>query len=138
DLGRRALAYNQELRAAGLDAEIAALGVRTARWQYAPTFSLGAGEMVNDDFNSSTGAKHDSTVVTLGLTIPLWVGAKAAGVREAEARVRAAGAMEAGERERILADVARTGFRVRNASRLAELYGKSLVPQAEQALLRSE
>jgi len=138
ELSRRALAYNQELREAGVEVELAEVGKRLARWNYAPTFSLGAGEMKNDEFDAASGRKSDSTVVTFGLTIPLWVPAKAAGVREADAKLRAARAEEAGRRERLVADVARTGFRLRNAGRLAALYGRELVPQAEKALVRSQ
>jgi outer membrane protein TolC len=137
-LARRAVEHNQELRAAGVEVEAAGVGARLARWAYAPTFALGGGPMINDDFDSSSGRRSDSTVVTFGLTLPIWYGAREAGVREADAKVRAARAAEAGERERVVADVARAAFRVRNASRLAELYGRELVPQAEAALLRSQ
>jgi outer membrane protein TolC len=138
ELSRRALARNQEIRAAGIEAEGAGIGVRLARWEYAPMFTLGAGKMVNDDYDPASGMKEDSNVVSLGLTIPIWAGAKSAAVREAEARERAALSAESGERERVAADVARLAFRVRNASRLAVLYGRELVPQAEKALLRSQ
>jgi outer membrane protein, heavy metal efflux system len=137
-LTRRALAYNQELREAGVDVEMAQIGRRMAHWNYAPMFTLGAGEMKNDEFDMATGETEDSTVFTLGLTIPLWVPAKAAAVREAGAKLRAAQAEETGRRERLVADVARTAFRLRNAARLATLYGRDLVPQAEKALLRSQ
>lgn len=137
-LARRALERNQELRAAGVEVDVAQLGRRLARWDYAPMFSVGAGRMVNDDFDVATGRTRDSATVTFGMTLPIWTGAKNAAVREAEARERAARAAESGERERVVADVARLAFRVRNAYRLAELYGRELVPQAEKALLRSQ
>jgi outer membrane protein TolC len=138
ELARRALAYNQELREAGVGVETAQLDRKLAKWEYAPMFSIGAGEMENDDVDMATGKTRDSAVVTFGLTIPLWVPAKAAGVREAEAKLRAARAAESGRREQVLADVARLGFRLRNAARLATLYGRELVPQAEKALVRSQ
>lgn len=138
ELSRRAMAWNQELREAGVESEVARIGAKMARWEYAPMFTVGAGTMVGDDYNMDTGRTRDSNVVSLGLTIPLWVPAKAAGVREADAKLRAARAAESGRRELLLADVARIGFRLRNASRLATLYGRELVPQAEKALLRSQ
>lgn len=138
DLARRAIAHNQELREAGVDVEASQIGARLARWEYAPMFSVGAGKMRNDDFEMATGETRDSDVVTFGLTIPIWFDAKAAGVREADAKLRAARAAEAGRREQVLADVARIGFRLRNAGRLAALYGRELVPQAEKALVRSQ
>lgn len=138
DLADRALARNQELRAAGVEVEVAEIGERLARWSYAPMFSIGAGKMVNDEFDMETGRKADSALVTFGMTLPIQVGAKSAAVLEAEAKARAARAAETGERERVAADVARLGFRLRNAARLAVLYGRELVPQAEKALLRSQ
>ncbi len=138
DLMARALAYNQELRAAGVEVEIAQLAARRARWDYAPMFTVGAGKMVNDAFEMDTGETRDGAVVSLGLTLPLWWPAKAAAVREADARQRGARAAESGQRERLAADVARTAFRVNNSARLAQLYGGELVPQAEAALLRSQ
>jgi outer membrane protein TolC len=137
-LARRAIEHNQELRTAGVEVEVAGVGARLARWAYAPTFEIGGGPMINDEFDMASGRRTDSTVLTFGLTLPIWYGARDAGVREADAKVRAARAVESGERERVVADVARVAFRVRNSSRLAELYGKELVPQAESALVRSQ
>jgi outer membrane protein TolC len=137
-LAARALERNQEVRAAGVEIAAATIGKRLAEWDYAPQFSIGAGKMFNDEFDMATGDKEDSAVVTFGMTLPIWYGAKSAAVREAEAKVRASQAAEAGERERVATDVARLGFRLRNASRLSVLYGRELVPQAEKALLRSQ
>jgi len=61
-----------------------------------------------------------------------------ANIREADANLRAARADEMDRRAKLAADVARAAFRLRNAQRLAELYGRELVPQAEQALVRSQ
>jgi outer membrane protein, heavy metal efflux system len=138
ELARRALAYNQELREAGVDVEVAQLRSRLARWDYAPTFTVGAGLMKNDEIDPAMGTHEDSTIVTLGLTIPIWFQAKAAAVREADANLRAARAAEAGQRERVVAEVARIAFRLRNSGRLASLYGRELVPQAEKALVRAQ
>jgi outer membrane protein TolC len=138
DLARRALAYNQELRAAGVMTESAALAARRARWELAPSFEIGGGKMFNDDYDPSTGDKHDSTVLTLGVTVPLWFPAHVANIREADANLRAARADEMDRRAKLAANVARAAFRLRNAQRLAELYGRELVPQAEQALVRSQ
>ncbi len=137
-LTRRALEHNQELRAAGVDVASAEIGARLARWEWAPMFSVGASTMRNDAYDMATGATRDSTTVSLGFTLPLWAAGKDAAAREADANVRAARAVESGERERVAADVARMAFRLRNAARLEVLYGRDLVPQAEQALARSE
>ena len=136
DLARRAEAYNQELHAAGAEAEAADLAMRKAQLTYVPNLTLGAGHMVNDDFDPM-GRLRDSDVLTLGVTIPIGPG-HSAEIREAEANLRAARSAEVAERMRLRREVSKAAFRLRNAERLADLYGKSLVPQAEQALLRSE
>jgi outer membrane protein TolC len=137
-LARRALEHNQELRAAGVEIEAADVGAKLARWAYAPEFTIGGGRMFNDEFEEANGRRTDSNAILLGVSLSIWFDAREAGVREADAKVRAARASESGERERVVAEVARAAFRVRNASRLAELYGRELVPQAQAALARSQ
>ncbi|MGH7163029.1 MAG: TolC family protein [Planctomycetota bacterium] len=139
ELAARAESYNQELRAAGVDVETASIGTRIARWENAPTVSLGVGRMMNDEFMEATGETRNSEVVTVGLTLPfVWFQKRAAAVREAERKLAAARAGWASERENLRAEVARAAFRLRNAERLSTLYAKEIVPQAELALLRSQ
>ena len=135
---RLAEIHSQELRAAHVETEAAEIGARRARWDLAPTFFLGAGYMKNDDYDMTTRVGEDSTTVTLGLTIPVGNPGRTAAVHEADALACAARASEAQTRLRVRADVSRAAFRLRNAERLATLYGSALVPQAEQALLRSQ
>jgi outer membrane protein TolC len=138
ELARRALAYNQELRAAGVMTESAELAARRARWELAPSFEIGGGQRFNDDYDPATGDRHDSTVLSLGVTVPFWFPAHQARIREADAGLRAARAEESDRRATLAASVARAAFRLRNAQRLGDLYGRELVPQAEQALARSQ
>lgn len=138
-LARRAEEYSQELRTARAESEAAELGARRARSEaWAPTFFLGAGLMRNDQFDMASGSREDSTVVTLGMTIPVGNPGRRAAIREADALASAARASEAAEGLRVRAEVARAAFRLRNAERLAILYDATLVPQAETALLRSQ
>lgn len=131
--------HSQELRAARAESEAAEIGSRRARSEAsAPTLFLGAGYMKNDDYDMATGATEDSSVVTLGLSIPVGNPGRRAAVAEADALASAARASEAAERLRVRAEVAQTAFRVRNAQRLAGLYDAALLPQAEAALLRSQ
>lgn len=131
--------YSQELRAARAETEAAEIGSRRARSEAtAPTLFLGAGYMKNDDFDMATGATEDSSVVTLGFSIPVGNPGRRAAVAEADALASAARSSEAAERLRVRAEVARAAFRARNAQRLADLYDTALLPQAEAALLRSQ
>ena len=152
----RALAWNQELRAAGAEVEMATIDARMARWEYAPMFMVGVGRMFNDDIveTSATGggghaaAKaggmpssergRDSTTLSFGMTLPIWRPKLEAGVREADAKLRAMRAEEHGMRAMLAADVAMAAFQARTTQRLADLYAKTLVPQAELAMTAAD
>lgn len=122
---------------AGLSLETAGIERSLARWEYAPELSLGGVWMKNMTEDAS-GRVLNSRAVTVGLSVPLWVGAKAAGVREAEARERAAGADRAEAVERVRAAATRLYFRAVNAERLVLLYRDTLVPQADRSLVLAE
>ncbi len=130
--------HNQELKAARVDVEVAEIASRRRRWELAPSLFLGAGYMKNDDFDMATGRTEDSSVVTLGVTLPVGNPGRRAAIREADHLVSAAQATESEQRTRLRVDVARAAFRLRNAARLASIYGDTLVPQAEAGLLRSQ
>jgi outer membrane protein TolC len=134
----RALEWNQELRAMGADVEMARLDARMARWNYAPMPMVGVGKMFNDDYDMETGKTRDSTTVTFGVTLPIWRPRLEAGVREADANLRAARADESAMRSMLAADVAMTAFQVRTTARLAALYAGTLVPQAERAMAAAD
>lgn len=134
----RAEEHSQELRAAKVDVESALITSRRRRWELAPVFFVGGGLMKNDDYDMDTGRTEDSGVVTFGMTLPVGNPGRRAAIREADALVSAARATEAEQRQRLRSEVARVAFRLRNAARLASIYDSTLVPQAEQALLRSQ
>jgi outer membrane protein TolC len=130
----RAMEWNQDLRGAGVEVEMAAIDRRMARWNRAPMFMVGVGKMFNDDYDMETGKTVDGTTLSFGMTLPIWQHALSAGEREADAKARAAVADEQQMRTMVAADVAMTAFQARTTQRLADLYAKTLVPQAELAM----
>ncbi|MCE9637939.1 MAG: TolC family protein [Planctomycetes bacterium] len=130
----RAMEWNQDLRGAGVEVEMAAIDSRMARWNRAPMFMVGVGKMFNDDYDMETGKTTDGATLSFGMTLPIWQHALSAGEREADAKARAAVADEQQMRTMVAADVAMTAFQARATQRLADLYSKTLVPQAELAM----
>ena len=118
--------------------EMAETDSRMARWNYAPMLVVGASRMFNDDFDMEAGKTRDATTLSFGITLPIWRAKLSAGVREADANLRAARSDESGMRSMLAADVTMTAFQVRTTARLADLYRRTLVPQAERALTVAE
>lgn len=127
-------ANRQELASARLQLEQAGIDVSRARWARAPDFTIG-GTLIDIGEGPMDGpiSGRNASAVMLGMSIPLWVRKNRARVEKAQATERARTAMVAGERRKLEKQLAMLSFRLRNATRLAELYGSTLLPQAEQA-----
>ncbi|HOI42827.1 MAG TPA: TolC family protein, partial [Elusimicrobiales bacterium] len=127
-----ALAGNPYLKA--MKARLEAYGSRLslAKAGYAPDFMLGWRR------RSADNAAMDGTWdVSLGLTIPLWAGRNRAETGEARAGRGMALAEYEAARNTLLLDLKAAAVRLDYYARLVELYGGSVLPQAEQALKAS-
>ncbi len=138
DVLRLAEVRSQEIAIAGLGLEKAGIEERMASWEYAPEFVLGAEFMRNDMQDRAMGTSRNARAVSLGLTIPLWVGGKRARVRETAAESGAMGAERAMAVEKVRAAAADLWFRVVNTERLVTLYDTLLLPQAEKSARLAE
>ncbi|MDA0321968.1 MAG: TolC family protein [Verrucomicrobia bacterium] len=127
---------NPELR--GLEHDVAReeKAIRLARRAGYPDFMLGVdyiqtGEALNPDM---AGSGKDPVVAMLAIDVPLWRGKYRAGVREATRRREAAELARNDRRNLLDAALRMALYRFRDADRKINLYGKTLVPQAEQSL----
>ncbi len=136
DLYRLAEARSQELAMARVRLDMAGLEVAVARWEFAPDLQVGGLWMRN--MEDAGGEFMGGRAFTFGLTVPIWVLAKSARVREAGALENAAGADREAVVEGIRTGAARLYFRAVNAGRLVLLYRDTLIPQAEKSLLLAE
>jgi cobalt-zinc-cadmium efflux system outer membrane protein len=127
---------SQELAMAGVALQMAGIETSMARWEFAPEFEVGGVWMKN--MEDVSGEFMGGRAVTLGLSVPIWVHARSARVREAESLEVAAGADRAATVERVRAAAARLYFRVVNGQRLVALYRDTLFPQAEKSLALAE
>ena len=113
-----------------------------AESQYAPDFTVG-GSYIQVGRNGPplmvpADNGKDAWGVMVGVTIPLWVGRNAAGVREARAEYGAALDGKVLAWNQTLSALKDAYFKLTNADRLVLLYRDSLVPQAEQVMLSTE
>ena len=130
-----ALTHRQEVEIAEGMAEKAREAVGLAKLQSRPTFTLsamrietGEAEMPGDD------SGKDPWLIGVGVSIPLWFGRNRSRVRQAELLHESASDRKRAVENQTRSSVKAVYFRLENARRLIELYEKSLIPQAEQAM----
>lgn len=124
--------------------------VNLAKLAYWPDFTLGF-EWIQIDPrgafqpppNPQTGIRpaaprlsedgSDNWAIIFGLNIPLWFEKIEGGIREARSRLRASQHQLVSTRNRVYFEVEDAWARVRAQRELAELFGKTIIPQAQQA-----
>ena len=132
-----AKAHNQELAAAGIEVEKAQF--QTALAKRAPIPSLTVGANYSRERPEGGSQRVDNPIgVTLGVSVPLWLGKYRAMSREARELEAAARSDVDAQRLQIRSDLAKAYFSLRNSSRLVELYRGTLLPQARQAQQSAE
>jgi len=110
--------------------------VARAKQAYFPDFMVGLTH-INVGHARASGVSNsgdDAWIVNLGVDLPVWIGRYAAGVSEAEARLRAAELDREAADDTLAADVTDALFDYRDAERKLILYRDSLVPKAEESL----
>lgn len=131
ELEAEALSGRPELKAADFAAQKAGDALALGRSEYLPDLML----QYRRRSDPMRGTTQDGIV---GFSLPLWFWKPAAMVREARAEKEMAEAELEGMRVMTLAEVRSAFARARAAKRLFELYGTSLLPQAEAALSTAE
>lgn len=127
---------NPGLKTARARIQAAEAGERLARAQYLPDFDLGASFIETDrrtDMSLKDNGK-DPVMLTLELSLPIWWNKYAAGVREAKANTKAAESALTDKSNQLSADLRMAFFNYGDAERKLNLFGKTLIPKAEQAL----
>lgn len=121
---------NQELLAAGVEVERAGYQAKLARQAPIPDLMVGASytDMLQVPSNKNPLS------VNVGVSIPLWLGKYRAMEKEAHAMAEAMKSEQVATQLQVRSDLARAYFRLKNASRLVQLYTDTLVPQSRQAL----
>jgi len=123
-----ALRNNPELLAQTKGLESSRAQVAAAKYGYLPDLSLTAGYGYRGQLDPMVKAG-------VGINIPLWaIGKQRNAVKEAQAGLNESRYMQEAARQSVLARVGEGYSAVTKAQRLADLYGKTIVPQADAAL----
>lgn len=136
---RQALANRQELLMAEHMVRKTDAAAKVAKLKARPVFSLNAMTIATgDSVMPSSDSGKDPVMVGIGMSVPWWGSKNRGRVREAQRRHEAARYRQLALENQTKAAVQRLYFRLENARRLVELYEKSLIPQAEQAMQAAE
>lgn len=129
------VAARPELEAAAATIAGSEAARRLAGRAYWPDLMLGFQYYVVDRGDStSPEAGMDAWMIEFGVSLPIWLGARNAGVREAEA-MRAEGlAARSAAATRIRSEIAAAAARVRRTAEIAALYRTTIIPRVEIAL----
>lgn len=117
---------NPRLKAMAAEVRAAEAALRVAQRSRVPDFSVG----IEADFKASPLMVRPST----GMTLPIWRDKIAADIAAAQAAKKAGEAKLQAEQIMLAADLAEKWFMLREANRNAQLYERTLLPKAQQAL----
>jgi outer membrane protein TolC len=127
----------EEIQIADEKVKRAETSVELARYKNFPDFKIGL-------FYSSIGdpdvlvppqnAGQDALGIQAGMTIPLWFGKNKSRIGKARAEARKAKAIKANQVNDTITKVRALYFRLENAHRIMDLYGKELLPQAARSM----
>lgn len=140
ELLERVALNNPELQATGFDIQAARSTKERAKKNYLPDFTLGVDYIATGEARMpGVGGSGDNAVsASVGVTLPIWRSKYAAGVREADAKIR----QEEYRRDQLLngfhADTVTALFKLRDAKRQIDLYKNTLLPKANESLVATQ
>ena len=136
----RARDQSPEMRAAFLRIEKQEKRIHAARKEYWPDFSVGLGfaNVLGRSDASPLDNGKNAWNLTFGVTLPIQRRRRDAGVLEATESLLASKEGYREQRNRLEASIRATAFRIETLARQIELFERTLMPQAEQAMRASE
>jgi cobalt-zinc-cadmium efflux system outer membrane protein len=135
-LEERLKANNPVLKAIDAMAAKSEIGIKLAKKNYYPDFSLGLDYMPTGEARMPgiPDSGKDPLAAMVSIRLPLWFKKNKAGVNEANALYRAALYQREEAENNLLARLETVLFKYRDAERKVKLYRESLLPRAQQAL----
>ena len=137
EIYRLAEDHQEEIQIAKTQVEKAETKVDLARYQNLPDFKVGVTYSAigkPDVPNPPSDEGRDAYGVQFGLTVPLWFGKNKSRVGRARAEMEKAKAMTTLRINETQTKIRQLFFRLENARRIKELYGKELLPQAAKSM----
>ena len=130
-----ALGQRQEIEIAAGQVDKAAESVRLAELKNRPSLTLNSTHVLTGDATGNVAdSGKDAWMVGVGISLPVWRSRNRSRVEEAELRHASAVQQQRTIENETRAALRAVYFRLKNARRLIELYEKSLIPQAAQAM----
>ena len=137
EIYRLAEEHQEEIQIAKTQVEKANSKIDLARYQNLPDFKVGVTYSAIGDTGTSNPPSNegrDAYGVQFGLTVPLWFGKNKGRVGSAVAEKAQAKAMKSLRVNETQTRIRALFFRLENARRIMELYGKELLPQAAKSM----
>jgi cobalt-zinc-cadmium efflux system outer membrane protein len=137
EIYRLAEDHQEEIQIAKTQVEKAETKVDLARYQNLPDFKVGVTYSAigkPDVSNPPSDEGRNAYGVQFGLTVPLWFGKNKSRVGRARAEMEKAKAMTSLRINETQTKIRELFFRLENARRIMELYGKELLPQAAKSM----
>lgn len=129
----------QEILALAVELTKADHEITLAVHEYFPDLAVGfSWADVERDKMLPPAKGRNEWMLMFGLNLPLWIPKNRAKVREARFSAQNVQAMKKNLENELLAALTRVYYKATNARRLVVLYEKSLMPQAQQAMVISE
>jgi cobalt-zinc-cadmium efflux system outer membrane protein len=127
---------NPHLKAMDHQAAAAQVGVKLAKKNFWPDFSLGLDYIITDetDMSGVPESGKDPIMAMVSIQLPLWHKKNRAAVNEADARYRAAQKQREERQNDLLSRLDMVYYRFREARRQVELYREALLPRARQSM----
>ena len=130
-----ALGQRQEIEIAAAEVDKAAESVRLAELKNRPSLTVNSTHVLTGDAAGNVAdSGKDAWMVGVGISLPVWRSRNRSRVEEAELRHASAVQQQRKVENETRAALRTVYFRLENARRLIELYEKSLIPQAAQAM----
>jgi outer membrane protein TolC len=136
ELRRELLANSPQLNAIDHRLDAISTSISAAKRDGYPDFTVGVQTILTgtSELTSFPGQGKDAWIATLAVKLPLWRGKYSGEVNAQRARQRQTEHERKDRELTLLAQVDETLFQLHDAERKIDLYGKSLVPKAKQAL----
>ena len=137
EIYRLAEDHQEEIQIAKTQIEKAETKVDLARYKNLPDFKVGVTYSAIGDTGTSNPPSNegrDAFGVQFGLTLPLWFGKNKSRVGGALAEKEQTKAIKSLQINETQTQIRELFFRLENARRIMELYGKELLPQATKSM----
>lgn len=129
-----ALAGRQELRSAEIQVARSEVGLRLARRTYWPDFSFQASYVdIAPGLSTAPDAGKNAWSVSVGLNLPIWLGARNAAVNEASETITANARALEQVANQVKAEVREGLYELRLAAQTLDLYEQALLTQARNS-----